>query len=54
FKYVFPLIRHWWWIGGQGARKPGIRMLIGRPGDAPKSHWKVEVVKNCAALRVPT
>ncbi|KAK5622111.1 hypothetical protein CRENBAI_010209 [Crenichthys baileyi] len=20
---VFPLIRHWWWIGGQGARKPG-------------------------------
>ncbi|MEQ2311850.1 hypothetical protein AMECASPLE_024741 [Ameca splendens] len=21
------------------------RMLIGRPGDAPKSHWKVEAVK---------
>ncbi|MEQ2236488.1 hypothetical protein ILYODFUR_013340 [Ilyodon furcidens] len=24
FRDVFPLIRHWWRIGGQGAKKPGV------------------------------
>ncbi|MED6233086.1 hypothetical protein ATANTOWER_006657 [Ataeniobius toweri] len=26
------------------------RMLIGRPGDTQKSHWKVEAVKNIWSL----